>query len=86
MISVEKLKSYCQRLLVKLGEAVGEQTWNAMQKGLKSPGLKVNTSSGEKRKFVKEAGNNYQRQVSARERKTIEDVIVQQLRDYKEEQ
>ncbi len=70
--------------LVQIGEAMGEETWNALQQGQKSPRLKVNTSSSEKRKFVKDAGKNYQRGATARDRKEIEDYIVQELRNHKE--
>ena len=73
-------KNLLPEALIQIGEAMGEQTWDALQQGQKSPGLKVNTSSSEKRKFVKEAGKSYQRGASARDRKEIEDYIVEQLR------
>lgn len=71
--------------LVQLGEAVAERTWDESQKRLKSPGVKLNTSSSDKRKFIKEAGKNYQRKASTKDRKQLEDYIVQQLRSYKEQ-
>lgn len=77
-------KNLLPEALVQIGEAMGEETWNALQTGQKSPGLKVNTSSSEKRKFVKQAGKSYQRGASAKDRKEIEDYIVQQLRIHTE--
>jgi transposase len=65
--------------LVQLGEAIGEETWNTLQKGLRGSKFKVNTSSSEKQKFVKEAGKNYKTKASAKDRKEIENYIVQQL-------
>jgi hypothetical protein len=70
--------------LIQIGEAMGEETWDTLQQGQKGSGLKVSTSSSEKRKFVKDAGRNYQRGATARDRKEIEDYIVQQLRSYEE--
>lgn len=77
-------KNLLPEALVQIGEAMGEETWDALQQGLKSPGLKVNTSSSEKRKFVKQAGKSYQRGASAKDRKEIEDYIVEQLRIHTE--
>jgi len=68
--------------LIQIGEAMGEETWNALQQGQKGSGLKVSTSSSEKRKFIKDAGKNYQRGAKAKDRKEIEDYIVQQLRSH----
>lgn len=70
--------------LVQIGEAMGEETWNALQEGQKGSGLKVSTSPSEKRKFIKDAGKNYQRGATARDRKEIEDYIVEQLRSYQD--
>lgn len=70
--------------LIQIGEAMGEETWNALQQGQKGSGLKISTSSSEKRKFVRDAGKNYQRGATARDRKEIEDYIVEQLRSYEE--
>ena len=70
--------------LVQIGEAIGEETWNALQEGQKGSGLKVSTSPSEKRKFIKDAGKNYQRGATARDRKEIEDYIVEQLRSYQD--
>lgn len=84
----EDFRTEAQRLLpealIQLGEAIGEKTWEELQKGLKGSGLKVNTSPSEKRKFLKETGKNYQKKASVRERKQLEDYIVEQLRSHKE--
>jgi len=50
---LQEAKRLLPEALVQLGEAVGEKTWDELQKGLKGSGLKVNTSPSEKRKFVK---------------------------------
>jgi hypothetical protein len=74
-----------QRLLPKclteMGEAIGERSWDEMQKSLKQvPGVKVNTSSSEKRKFVKEAGQNFAQEASDQQKREIVGRIIQQLR------
>jgi glucose/arabinose dehydrogenase len=62
METQENFRREAERLppetLVPLGEAIGEETWNILQKGVRGSKLKVNTSSREKHKFVKEAGKN----------------------------
>ncbi|NWF59282.1 MAG: hypothetical protein HXY43_08240 [Fischerella sp.] len=70
--------------LVKLGETIGEKTWEELQKGGKALGGKLKSSQSEKRKFIQETGKNYQRSASNRERQELEDYIVEQLRKHKQ--
>ena len=71
--------------LVQVGEATGEVAWDELQKGLRGvPGFKANSSSGDKSKFIREAGQNYRRQVSAKDRRELEDYIVARLRELKQ--
>jgi hypothetical protein len=71
--------------LVQVGEATGEVAWNELQKGFRGvPGFKANTSSSDKRKFIREAGQNYRRRVSAKDRRELEDYIVAKLRELKQ--
>lgn len=67
--------------LQKLGEYIGEQTWEELQKNLKQAGSKSKGSQLEKRKFIQETGRTYQRKASSREKQELEDYIVEQLRD-----
>ena len=69
--------------LVKLGEAVGEKTWEELEKSFKGAGTKRNSSDFEKRKFIQQTGKNYQRSASSREKQELEDYIVEQLHEYK---
>ncbi|MBD1835456.1 hypothetical protein H6F61_22930 [Cyanobacteria bacterium FACHB-472] len=78
-------KNLLPEALVQLGEAIGEETWNTLQQGKKGSKFKVNTSSAEKQKFVKETGKNYKTKASAKDRKELEDYIVQELRKHQEE-
>ena len=78
-------KNLLPEALVQLGEAIGEETWNTLQEGKKGSKFKVNTSSSEKQKFVKETGKNYKTKASAKDRKELEDYIVQQLRQHQEQ-
>jgi hypothetical protein len=80
----QEAKRLLPEALVQIGEAMGEHTWIALQEKVKGSRSKGTTSSNEKRKFVKEAGKNYQRGATARDRKEIEDYIVQQLRSHQE--
>lgn len=70
--------------LVKFGETVGEKTWEELNK-TKGTGTKQKFSQSEKRKFIQETGKNYQRHASNRERQELEDYIVEQLRNHKQE-
>jgi len=94
-VDVSKLESEddfrreAQRLLpnalVQVGEATGEVAWNELQKSFRGvPGFKANTSSSDKRKFIREAGQNYRRQVTAKDRRQLEDYIVARLRELKQ--
>ncbi len=69
------------KAIVQLGEAAGEEAWNELQKGLKGPGIKLNTSSSDKRKFIRESGQNYKREITVEDKKELEDYIIQQLRE-----
>lgn len=77
-------KKLLPQALVKLGETVGENTWEELQKSLKGSGVKLNSSQSEKRKFIQETGRNYQRNASSRERQELEDYIVEQLRQHEQ--
>lgn len=76
-------KNLIPKALVKIGENVGEQTWEELQKKLKGQGAKLSSSQTEKRKFIQETGRTYQRKASNRERQEVEDYIIQQLRQRK---
>ncbi|MDM9385181.1 hypothetical protein QUB80_31500 [Chlorogloeopsis sp. ULAP01] len=69
--------------LVKLGESVGEKTWEELHKNLKQGGTKLNSSQSEKRKFIQETGRSYQRKASNRERQELEAYIIEQLHQHK---
>lgn len=71
--------------LVEVGEATGEIAWNELQKGFRGvPGFKANSSSSDKSKFIREAGQNYRRQASGKDRRELEDYIVVRLRELKQ--
>ncbi|BAZ40111.1 hypothetical protein NIES4101_60720 [Calothrix sp. NIES-4101] len=81
----EEFRQEAKRLLpaalLKVGEAVAENTWEELQKNLANAGTKVKTSASEKRQFVRETIKNYQRSASNRERQELEDYIVEILRN-----
>ncbi|HEY4759472.1 MAG TPA: hypothetical protein VIH42_02715 [Thermoguttaceae bacterium] len=73
-------------VLLQVGEATGEVAWNEMQKGLKGiPGFKLNSSSSDKRAFMREAGQNYRREANTTQRRELEEEIIRQLREQKKE-
>ncbi len=73
------------KVLVKLGESVGEKTWEELQEKLKGSGGKLKSSPSEKRRFIQETGRTYQRNASNRERQELQVYIVDQLRQYKQQ-
>ncbi|MDZ8226048.1 MULTISPECIES: hypothetical protein [unclassified Nostoc] len=75
-------KTLLPKVLVKLGESVGEKTWEELQQKLQGTGG-IKSSLNEKRKFMQETGRTYQRNASKRERQELEDYIVEQLRQHK---
>ncbi|BAZ70176.1 MAG: hypothetical protein KME28_24980 [Pelatocladus maniniholoensis HA4357-MV3] len=76
-------KKLLPNALIKLGEAVGEKTWEELQKGLKQPGNKLKSSEREKRKFMQETGRTYQRNASSTLKQELADYIVEQLSQHK---
>ncbi|MBH8554072.1 hypothetical protein I8751_17210 [Nostocaceae cyanobacterium CENA357] len=68
--------------LFKVGETIGEKTWEELNKNLKEPGMKQRSSQSEKRRFIQETGRTYQRKASSREKQELEEYIVEQLRTY----
>ncbi len=83
----EDFRSEAQRLLpkalVQVGEAMAEKTWDELQKEMQKSGMKASASQSAKRKFVQETKRTYQRNASSRDKRELEDYIVEQLREYK---
>ncbi|QLE44194.1 hypothetical protein FD723_29650 [Nostoc sp. C052] len=76
-------KNLLPKALVKLGESVGEKTWEELQQKLQATGGKLKSSPSEKRRFIQETGRTYQRNASNREKQELEEYIVDQLRQHK---
>jgi hypothetical protein len=84
----EDYRREAQRLLpdalTQIGEKTAEVAWNELHKGFRGiPGFKANSSSSDKSRFIREAGQNHRRKASAHDRRVVEDHIIQQLRDMK---
>ncbi|WP_414618739.1 hypothetical protein [Calothrix sp. CCY 0018] len=83
----EDFRKEAQRLLpqtlVQVGEAMAEKTWDELQKEMQKSGMKAGASQSAKRKFVQETKRTYQRNASSREKRELEDYIVEQLHQYK---
>lgn len=69
------------QVLAQIGEAIGEETWNLLQKSFKGSGFKTSASSVEKQKFIREAGQKHKRNASAEEKNRLEKDIINQLRE-----
>lgn len=93
-VNVDKLETdddfrrEAQRLLpdalTRIGEKTGEVAWAELQKGLKGiPGFKPNSSSTDKARFIREAGQNHRRSASSQDRMEVENHIIGQLREMK---
>src|SRR5262245_37635141 len=67
-------KRLLPNVLVEIGKALAETKWSEFQKakGLKAP---------EKRKFIQEAGQEFQRAADAAQKRDVEDLIIHQLRE-----
>ena len=75
------------KALVQIGEAAAETAWSEAQKAFgKSKAIKLNTSVSDKRKFVREGGQNYKRSVSSTDKQKIKSEIVARLKDQKSRQ
>jgi hypothetical protein len=83
----EDFRSEAQRLLpqalVKVGEAMAEKTWDELQKEMQKSGMKSSGSQSAKRKFIQETKRTYQRNASSRDKRELEDYIIEQIRQHK---
>ncbi len=70
--------------LTKIGEKTAELAWTELQKSFRRvPGFKVNSSSSDKAKFIREGGQKYRRDASTGDRNGVRDHLVHQLREMK---
>ena len=65
--------------LKEIGEASAETMWKQMQKAFSGPGIKANNSASDKRNFIEEAGKKYARDASTKDKKELEDYIVEKI-------
>ena len=83
----EDFRKEAQRLLpqalVQVGEAMAEKTWEELQKDMQKSGMKAGASQNAKRKFIQETKRTYQRNASSRDKRELEDYIVEKLHQYK---
>ena len=70
--------------LKRIGEKTAEIAWKELQRSFRGiPGVKVNSSSSDKSRFVSEGGQNYRRDASSQHRREVENHIIDQLRELK---
>ncbi|MEL6165374.1 MAG: hypothetical protein AAFR37_17020 [Cyanobacteria bacterium J06628_3] len=71
------------KALVQVGEAMAEKTWDELQKEMQKSGTKSGGSQNAKRKFIQETKRTYQRNASSRDKRELEDYLVEKLHQYK---
>lgn len=80
----DDIRREAQRILpnviLQIGEAVGEEAWNALQKAFKGSMFKASPSSAEKQKFIRESALEYKRKISSKEKTDMENEIILELR------
>lgn len=70
--------------LTHIGEKAAETAWSQLQKSFRGiPGFKANSSSSDKARFIREAGQNFRRDASTQDRRELENHIIDQLREMK---
>lgn len=67
-------------VILQIGEIVGEEAWNELQKALKGSMFKPSPSSAEKQKFIRESAQEYKRKISSKEKTDLENEIILELR------
>jgi len=80
----DDIRREAQRILpnaiLQIGEAVGEEAWDALQKAFKGIMPKASSSSAEKQKFIRESAREYKRKISPKEKSDLENEIILELR------
>jgi len=66
-------------VLLQAGERLGEKTWNHLHQG--GGAVKPNATADDRKRFVREMGQNYQRQANTKDRKALEGQIITQLKE-----
>lgn len=80
-------KSLLPGVLERAGKEAGRVAWERMQAGLKRvKGFKPNTSSTERLRFIREAGDNFRRELGTSDRRELEQQIIASLREMKHRQ
>lgn len=70
--------------LTNIGEKTAEFTLSELQKRFRGiAGFKVNTSVGDKSRFIREGGRNHRLNASTQHRLAVTNNIIQQLREMK---
>lgn len=84
LTSDDDIRREAQRILpnviLQIGEVVGEEAWNMLQKSFKGSMFKSSSSSAEKQKFIRESAQEYKRKISIKEKTDIENDIIAELR------
>ena len=80
----DDIRREAQRILpnviLQIGEVVGEEAWNALQKAFKGSMFKPSPSSAEKQKIIRESAQEYKRKISSKEKTDLEKEIILELR------
>jgi hypothetical protein len=80
----DDIRREAQRILpnviLQIGEVVGEEAWNTLQKAFKGSMFKSSPSSAEKQKFIRESAQEFKRKISIKEKTDIENDIIAELR------
>jgi hypothetical protein len=79
----DDIRREAQRILphviLQIGEVVGEEAWNTLQKSFKGSMFKAIPSSAEKQKFIRESAQEYKRKISPKEKSDLENEIILEL-------
>ena len=62
-----------------MGEKAGQEAWATIERELRNSPLKLNNSSTDKAKFIREAATEFARTATAADKKSLTDSIYEQL-------
>ena len=78
-ILLTKAQNHLPQALKRLGEKAGQEAWATMERELRNSPLKLNRSSSEKAKFIREAAAEFVKTATAADKKNVVETIFEQL-------
>ena len=80
----KKAQNHLPEALRRMGEKAGQEAWATMERELRGSPLKINGSSSDKAKFIRDAAAEFVSTATADDKKNLVQSIFDQLREQRD--